>query len=91
MQVAQQIRSAQQKAALAGQAPPAWAIGAKCHALSQLEGDWGEAVVRGISAAGNFVVVFAGREELEEVMQFPLQYSTTSLTCHLEDLFDLLI
>ncbi|CAL8468979.1 g8520 [Coccomyxa elongata] len=66
--VAQQIRAAQQKAALAGQAPPAWAIGAKCHALSPLDGDWAEAVVKGISASGNFVVAFTGREsELEEV------------------------
>ncbi len=66
--MAQQIRSAQQKAALAGQAPPAWAIGAKCHALSPLDGDWAEAVVKGISASGNFVVAFTGRDsELEEV------------------------
>ena len=67
MQVAQQIRAAQQKAALAGQAPPAWAIGAACHAVSALDGDWRSAVVKGISAAGNFVVAFAGSEELEEV------------------------
>lgn len=66
--MAQQIRAAQQKAALAGQAPPAWAIGAKCHALSPLDGDWAEALVKGISASGNFVVAFTGREsELEEV------------------------
>lgn len=66
-QVALQIRSAQQKAALAGQAPPAWAIGAACHALSALHEDWREAVVKGISAAGNFVVAFMGRDDLEEV------------------------
>ena len=66
-QVAQQIRAAQQKAALAGQAPPAWAIGAACHAVSALEGDWQPAVVKGISAAGNFVVAFTGRDDLEEV------------------------
>ena len=67
-QVAQQIRAAQQKAALAGQAPPAWAIGAVCHALSPLDGAWAEAHVKGISASGNFVVAFSGREdELEEV------------------------
>ncbi|EIE26983.1 hypothetical protein COCSUDRAFT_64747 [Coccomyxa subellipsoidea C-169] len=66
--VAQQIRAAQQKAALAGQAPPAWAIGAVCHALSPLDGNWAEAKVKGISAGGNFVVAFSGREdELEEV------------------------
>lgn len=66
-QVAQQIRAAQQKAALAGQAPPAWAIGALCHAMSALDGDWREALVKGISAAGNFVVTFTGRDDLEEV------------------------
>lgn len=65
--MAQQIRAAQQKAALAGQAPPAWAIGAACHAVSALEGDWRPAVVKGISAAGNFVVAFSGRDDLEEV------------------------
>ena len=65
-QVALQIRSAQQKAALAGQAPPAWAIGAACHAQSALHGDWREAVVKGISAAGNFVVAFTGQDDLEE-------------------------
>ena len=67
--MAQQIRSAQQKAALQGQAPPAWAIGAKCQALDPLEATWQEATVKGISATGNFVLAFAGREDdLEEVL-----------------------
>ena len=71
-QVAQQIRSAQQKAALQGQAPPAWAIGAKCQALDPLEATWQEATVKGISATGNFVLAFAGREDdLEEVLHAP--------------------
>ena len=66
--MAQQIRAAQQKAALQGQAPPAWAIGAKCQALNPLEATWEEATVKGISATGNFVLTFTGREdELEEV------------------------
>ena len=77
-QVALQIRSAQQKAALAGQAPPAWAIGAACHALSALHGDWREAVVKGISAAGNFVVAFTGQDDLEEARPGPL---SSNLLC----------
>lgn len=39
-QVAQQIREAQQRAALAGQAPPAWAISAKVQALYSGDGQW---------------------------------------------------
>ena len=39
-QVADQIRSAQQRAALAGQAPAAWAIGAKVQALYSGDGVW---------------------------------------------------
>lgn len=69
VQVAQQIRAAQQKAALQGQAPPAWAIGARCQALNPLDATWQEATVKGISATGNFVLAFTGREdELEEVL-----------------------
>ena len=37
-QVAQQIKDAQQRAALAGQAPPAWAIGALCQAIYSGDG-----------------------------------------------------
>ena len=39
-QVAQQIRFAQQRAALAGQAPPAWAIGAQVQAVYSGDGQW---------------------------------------------------
>lgn len=39
-QVAEQIRLAQQRAALAGQGPPAWAVGAKCRALYSGDGNW---------------------------------------------------
>ena len=86
-QVAQQIRSAQQKAALQGQAPPAWAIGAKCQALDPLEATWQEATVKGISATGNFVLAFTGREdELEEVLHAPCpckeRLGNTALTDH---------
>lgn len=65
-QVAQQIRSAQQKAALAGQAPPAWAIGAKCQAVYSLDGEWYEAGVVGVTTAGDFVVKFAAYGNTEQ-------------------------
>lgn len=39
-QVAQQIRTAQQRAAMAGQAPASWAIGAKCQAVYSGDGQW---------------------------------------------------
>ena len=78
VQVAQQIRAAQQKAALQGQAPPAWAIGARCQALNPLDATWQEATVKGISATGNFVLAFAGREdELEEVRPISPQETLT--------------
>ena len=65
-QVAQQIRSAQQKAALAGQAPPAWAIGAKCQAVYSLDGEWYAASVVGVTTAGDFVVNFAAYGNTEQ-------------------------
>ena len=65
-QVAQQIRSAQQKAALAGQAPPAWAIGAKCQAVYSLDGEWYEASVVGVTTVGDFVVNFAAYGNTEQ-------------------------
>jgi len=67
-QVAQQIRSAQQKAALAGQAPAAWAIGAKCQAVYSLDGEWYEASVVGVTTAGDFVVNFAAYGNTEQVL-----------------------
>ncbi|KAK9812102.1 hypothetical protein WJX73_006622 [Symbiochloris irregularis] len=67
-QVASQIRAAQQKAALSGQAPPAWAIGAKCHAL-YADGQHYEGNVTGVTAAGNFIVHFAQFNQDEEVIQ----------------------
>lgn len=39
-QVAEQIRHAQQRAALAGQGPAEWAIGAKCRAVYSEDGNW---------------------------------------------------
>lgn len=57
-QVAQQIRAAQQKAALQGDAPAAWGIGARCQAVWSGDGEWYNATITGVSAAGNFVVSF---------------------------------
>ena len=57
LQVAQQIRAAQQKAALTGQAPAAWAIGARCQALGS-DGEYTDGSVVGVSTNGNFVVRF---------------------------------
>jgi len=68
-QVAQQIRAAQQKAALAGQAPPAWAIGARCQAVYSLDGEWYEASVVGVTTAGDFVVKFAAYNNTEQVLR----------------------
>lgn len=39
-QVAEQIRVAQQRAALGGQGPAEWAVGAKCRALYSGDGNW---------------------------------------------------
>lgn len=45
-QVAQQIRAAQQKAALAGQAPANWAIGARVQAVCALRHERGQKLRR---------------------------------------------
>lgn len=66
-QVAQQIKDAQQRAALAGQAPAAWAIGALCQAVYSGDGQWYDGVVEAVSASGNFVVAFEGYDTREEV------------------------
>lgn len=66
-QVAQQIRAAQQKAALQGQAPPGWAIGAACEAVWRDDGQYYPATVQGVSIAMNFVVKFNEFENVEEM------------------------
>lgn len=66
-QVAFQIRAAQQKAALNGQAPGAWAIGARCQALYSGDGEQHEGTVTGVTAYGNFVVQFSKFDHEEEV------------------------
>lgn len=65
--VAEQIRRAQMKAALSGQAPPAWAIGAQCIALYSGDGQYYPAVVKAVSETGNFLCVFDGYGNEEEV------------------------
>lgn len=67
-QVAFQIRAAQQKAALNGQAPGAWAIGARCQALYSGDGEQHEGTVTGVTAYGNFVVQFSKFDHEEEVI-----------------------
>ncbi len=79
-QVAQQIRAAQQKAALAGQAPPAWAIGARCQAVYSLDGEWYEAAVVGVTTAGDFVVKFAAYNNTEQVLRRARRGSASART-----------
>lgn len=66
-QVAEQIRAAQQKAALGGQAPAAWAIGGRCQAVWSGDGGWYSGAVTGVSAGGNFIVSFDEDGGVEEV------------------------
>jgi Survival motor neuron protein (SMN) len=66
-QVAQQIRAAQIRAALSGQAPAAWAVGAKCQAIYSADGEFYAATVTAVSPAGNFVVLFDAYGNSEEV------------------------
>ncbi|CAD7705113.1 unnamed protein product [Ostreobium quekettii] len=65
--VAEQIRRAQVKAALLGQAPPAWAVGAECQAVYSGDGQWYDAAIQSVTAGGEFVVVFEGYGNSEEV------------------------
>ncbi len=66
-QVAEQIRAAQQRAALTGQAPASWAIGAACQAVWAADGNWYPGLIEGVTAAGNFAIRFQDAESLEEV------------------------
>lgn len=65
--VADQIRRAQVKAALLGQAPAAWAVGAKCQALYGDDGQYYDATVDSVSPSGNFLIVYDGYGNKEEV------------------------
>ena len=55
-QVKEQVRIAQQRASLAGQAPPEWAIGASVQGRYSGDGKWYDGEITGISAAGKFIV-----------------------------------
>ncbi len=66
-QVAEQIRSAQQRAALQNQAPAAWAIGARCQAVFSGDGEWYNASVSGVTTSDNFLITFAEYGNQEEV------------------------
>jgi survival-of-motor-neuron-related-splicing factor 30 len=65
--VAAQIRRAQAKAALTGQAPAAWAVGAQVHALYTADGQYYPATVQGVAEGGKFVVLYEGYGNTEEV------------------------
>ena len=65
--VADQIKAAQAKAALQGKAPSVWAIGAKCLAQYSSDEQFYPATVQSVTEAGNFVVLFDGYGNTEEV------------------------
>lgn len=65
--VAAQIRAARQRAAIAGQAPAAWAIGAPVQAVYREDGQWYNAVIRAVSRSGRFIVAYTGYESVEEL------------------------
>lgn len=65
--VADQIRKAQIKAALLGQAPAVWAIGAPCQAVWSADGKFYNAIVDSVNEAGAFMVAFEGYGDKEEV------------------------
>jgi survival-of-motor-neuron-related-splicing factor 30 len=65
--VAEQIRKAQVRAAILGQADPAWAIGAKCQAIYSADGQFYNAVVEAVTSGGKFIVAFEGYSDKEEV------------------------
>lgn len=58
-QVAEQIRLAQQRAALSGQGLPAWAVGAKCRAVYSGDGNWWVALAlrEGTSGSDSFACI----------------------------------
>lgn len=65
--VAEQIKKAQQRSALLGQAPAGWAVGGECLAYYATDAQWYPAVVESVTEDGNFVVVYDGYGNREEV------------------------
>lgn len=81
-QIKAQIRTAQQRAALAGHAPAEWAIGSQIQAKFSGDGTWYDATVTGISASGKFIVTYSAYQTQEEVgiddvRNIEEQYQTT--------------
>jgi survival-of-motor-neuron-related-splicing factor 30 len=66
-QIKDQIRKAQQKAALAGHAPAEWAIGSQCQAKFGGDGSWYDATVTAISTSGKFIVTYTTYQTQDEV------------------------
>ncbi len=62
--VAGQIRAAQQRAALAGQAPASWAVGAPVQAVFAGDGRWYDATIVAVAPSGAFIARYdeAGAE-----------------------------
>lgn len=65
--VAAQIKAARHRAAFAGQAPAAWAIGAAVQAIYREDGQWYNGVVSAVSVSGKFIVQYEGYDQAEEV------------------------
>ena len=65
--ISDQIRRAQQRAALAGTAPAGWAAGADCLAYYAADGQWYPARVDSVTEGGAFVVTFEGYGNTEEL------------------------
>ena len=79
-QMAHQIRVAQQRAALAGQGNPAWAIGATVQAKYSGDDGWYDATVTAVSVSGNFIVTFDSYGNQEEIAILEnLRHKDTSL------------
>ncbi len=66
-QIKNQIRIAQQRAALAGQAPAEWAIGAEVQARYAGDGVWYDSEVIAISTSGKFIVKYTKHDTQDEV------------------------
>ena len=79
--MAQQIRAAQQKAALSGQAPLAWAIGARCQAVWSGDGGWYNGTVSGVSVNSRFIVTFDDDGGVEEVRRFDSSNAQHRMIC----------
>lgn len=71
--VAQQIKLAQQRAALAGHGSAAWAIGAEVQAKYSGDGLWYDASVTGVNEEGNFIVTFTAYGIQEVVLRHDIR------------------